>query len=75
MAMGSVWFIMVVSADGSTCIIIAFGGVLFRDPTRLGTVVTSSGGRDVVVVVVIPLPKRRGGARFLEASHGSTIIP
>ena len=65
---------MVVSADGSTCIIIALGGVLFRDPAGFDTMVTSSGGREVVVVVVVPLPKRRGGARFLEASHGSTII-
>ena len=65
---------MVVSAEESTCIIMAFGGVLFRDPAWLGTMVVSSGGREVVVVVVMPLPKRRGDARYLEASHGSTII-
>ena len=42
--------------------------------TWFGPRVASSDRGDVVVVIVAPLPKRRGGARFLEASHGNTII-
>ena len=65
---------IVVRAVGSTCIIMAIGVELSQVLAWLGTKVTSSTGGDVVVVVVFPLPKRRGGARFLEASHGNTII-
>ena len=71
---GAFGFMTVVRAVGSICIIMAFGVVLFRDLAWLGTKVTSSGRGEVVIVVVVPLPKRRGGAKFLEASHNSTII-
>ena len=73
-ARGSVWFMIVMRAVWSTCIIMALGVGLSQVLAWLGTKVTSSTGEEVVAVVVFPLPKRRGGARFLEASHGNTII-
>ena len=74
MAKGRVWFIITVRAVGLTCIIMALGVVLFWSLTWFGPRVATSDRGDVVVVVVVPLPNQRGGARFLEASHGNTII-
>ena len=72
MARCKVWFMTNVRAVGSTFIIKVDGVVVFRS----SFVLSESGiGEDVEEDVVgIPFPNRRGGARLLWASHGSTII-